>query len=408
VNPNKKFNDRLLFNNLIQSKNSSQFPRIGLILLILTALSLACSLASPAASPPIYPIEPGGAALDEAGSTSIPVGMIISSLTPVFPDLPSASQTDEPSPTETPETTSTAVPEPELTPVPTLNPYAGLSINHLSGRTYGGGNLEIRQVMNENSYFTRYLVVYPSDGLLIYGFMNVPRRGEGPYPVVIALHGYVDPAVYNTLDYTTGYADTLARAGFLVLHPNLRNYPPSDQGDNLFRVGMAVDVLNLIALVKQQGGTPGPLAEAIPGASGLWGHSMGGGISLRAAVVDPDIKAVVLYGAMSGDERQNFEAINRWSEGQRGQDELAVPIEELGAISPINFLDRLQASLSIHHGESDQLVPVQWSLDLCYKLAEAGKVHECVTYPGQPHTFNENGNQDFMQRVIEFFKRELK
>jgi dienelactone hydrolase len=31
----------------------------------------------------------------------------------------------------------------------------------------------------------------------------------------------IDPAIYNTLDYTTLYADALASAGYIVLHPNL-------------------------------------------------------------------------------------------------------------------------------------------------------------------------------------------
>jgi dipeptidyl aminopeptidase/acylaminoacyl peptidase len=49
--------------------------------------------------------------------------------------------------------------------------------------------------------------------------------------------------------------------------------------------------LNLIALIKQQGGKPGPLQLADPNAIGLWGHSMGGGVSIRVITVSPDVKA---------------------------------------------------------------------------------------------------------------------
>src|SRR5258708_40226364 len=90
-----------------------------------------------------------------------------------------------------------------------------------------------------------------------------PRNGRS-YPVIVALHGYIDPAVYDTIDYTTRYADALAQAGYLVLHPNLRNYRLSDKGPNLLRVGFAVDVLNLIALVRTQSGQVGPLQNANP------------------------------------------------------------------------------------------------------------------------------------------------
>lgn len=290
---------------------------------------------------------------------------------------------------------------------PTPDPYAELTIAHLVERPYGGGSLEVVETLSENSSFTRYLFKYPSDGLSIYGFMNVPKRNP-PFPVIIALHGYIDPQKYQTLDYTTSYADALGRAGYLVLHPNLRGYPPSEDGFNLFRVGMAVDVLNLIALVREWAGHPGPLEQADAEHLGLWGHSMGGGISLRVLTISPEVDAAVLYAAMSGDERQNYEAIYRWSDGQRGLAELSIPVEDLTPISPIFYLDRIQSAVSVHHGLGDELVPLDWSLDLCQRLSELDKVVECFTYNGQPHTFIGEGNDLFVQRANNFFERYLK
>jgi dienelactone hydrolase len=299
------------------------------------------------------------------------------------------------------------LPSATVTLTATPDPYVEWTHDNLVRRAYGGGELKSVEVMADNSYFTRYLVTYPSDGLTIYGFMDKPKRGEPPYPVVIALHGYIEPDIYTTLDYTTGYADTLARAGYLVIHPNLRGYRPSDDGPNLFRVGMAVDVLNLIALIKEQGGQSGALEAAQPASIGLWGHSMGGGISIRVLTVNADIRAAVLYGSMSGDERQNYEAINRWSDGQRGNEELTIPLDVLPRISPIYYVDRIRAAVSIHHGESDELVPVKWSQDLCQRLQELSVTVECFTYPGQHHTFDDAGGELFMQRAVEFFERWL-
>jgi hypothetical protein len=73
-----------------------------------------------------------------------------------------------------------------------------------------------------------------------------------PFPVITAIHGYIDPQIYDTIDHTTRYADALTRAGFIVLHPNLYSFSPSENGPNMFRVGMAISVLSLIALVRQQ------------------------------------------------------------------------------------------------------------------------------------------------------------
>lgn len=332
-------------------------------------------------------------------ASQIPTGVVVSA--PADPALLIVTATPSPS--------WTAILPPILTPTntPTPDPYAGLTIPDLVARTYGGGELRIEQTLADNSYFTRYLVSYPSDGLTIFGFMNVPKGG-GSFPVVIASHGYIEPEVYNTLDYTTGYADALARSGYLVIHPNLRGYKPSDDGPNLFRVGMAIDVLNLIALVKDQGGQPGALQPADPERIGLWGHSMGGGISTRVMVVSPEVRAVLLYGAMSGDEQKNYERIfNVFTEGLRGKEELSAPAEAFQRISPVYFLDHVQAAVSIHHGTEDSEVPPEWSLDLCEQLRAINKEVECFSYPGQPHTFYGDGEQMFIQRMIDFYDRYL-
>lgn len=324
-------------------------------------------------------------------------------------EIPSATPTMIPSstPTIAASATSTKVATPTRTSTP--DPYAGLSIDSLSTRTYGGGNIQIVEILAVNSYFTRTLIAYPSEDLTIYGFMNIPKQGEPPYPVVIALHGYINPEIYDTIDYTTRYADALARESFLVIHPNLRGYPPSDDGDNLFRVGMAIDTLNLVALVKQQGGKPGPLNLADPKNIGIWGHSMGGGISTRVITVSPDVRAAVLYGAMSGDEQKNFERIlNYFSNGQQGKEELSYTEEAFERISPINYLDRIQAAVSINHGEDDVDVPLAWSLDLCRRLRELGKSVECYTYKDQPHTFHGEGDELFVMQMVDFYNRWLR
>lgn len=339
-------------------------------------------------------------------------------LTIQSPQIINAENTTTPSttlsptklPTQTPFPTSTNTWTPKHTPTPTpkIDPWEAYTIDGLSRRSYGGSTLNPEEVLAVNSYFTRTMISYQSDELTIYGFMNEPR-GEGPFPVIIASHGYINPDIYQTLDYTTGYADALARAGYIVLHPNLRGYPPSDDGDNLFRVGMSIDVLNLISIVKQQAGIKGSLLEkANPELIGLWGHSMGGGISTRVMTVSDDIKAVVLYAAMSGDENQNFEAIYSWSDGERGIEELNVPDEQLLRISPIYFLDRIQAAVSIHHGRADELVPLSWSENLCDELTNMRKTVECVTYKGQPHTFYGEGEQQFIQNIINFYDQYLR
>jgi dipeptidyl aminopeptidase/acylaminoacyl peptidase len=314
-------------------------------------------------------------------------------------DLPTSTSTVTPSPSP--------APSPIATPSATPDPYWKYTIDYLRSRSYGGGQLEITETNAMNSAFTRYLIRYPSDGLMIYGFMNVPN-GEGEFPVIIALHGYIAPSIYKTFDYTTHYADALASAGYLVIHPNLRNYPPSDQGDDLFHVGMAIDALNLIAIVKSAGGAPGPLQAADPDRIGMWGHSMGGGVTTRVITVSRDVKAAVLYAAVSGDEVQNDAAASIWSKHDQGSRERAVPADQLPRISPAFYFSGITAAVSIHHSLTDPVVPVQWSMHTCEQLKALGKDVECHYYENMPHTFERQGDKEFIQYTIQFFDRILK
>jgi len=330
---------------------------------------------------------------------------ILAACAPAVPvPTATATWTETPLPTATLLSTSTPSLPPTLSPTP--DPYLPYTIEFLQSRAYGGGQIEFLEIMGQNIFFTRYLIRYPSDGLNIYGFANIPND-EGPHPVIIALHGYIDPAIYNTLDYTTHYADALAGAGYIVLHPNLRGYQPSDNADNLFRVGMATDVLNLISLIQSQSGGSDPLRTADPNLIGLWGHSMGGGISTRVLTLSADVRAALLYGAMSGDEQKNYEAIQRWSGNTRGMDELAIPVEALPRISPMYFFDDITAAVSIHHGTADATVPLDWSVLTCEQLQALGKNVECHYYEDMPHTFYGAGDQEFIQNTVQFFNQYL-
>jgi dipeptidyl aminopeptidase/acylaminoacyl peptidase len=334
--------------------------------------------------------------------------LILISCVPAVPiSTPTPLATATSLPTATPLPTSTPTPLPTITPTP--DPYFNWSIDHLRSRAYGGGQIEFLEIMLQALYFTRYLIRYPSDGLNIYGFADIPTS-EGPHPVIIALHGYIDPAIYNTLDYTTYYADAIASTGYIVLHPNLRGYAPSDDGENFFRVGMAIDVLNLIALVQSQSGagTADLLRTAIPDRIGLWGHSMGGGITTRVLTVTDDVKAAVLYAAMSGDERKNYEAILQWSGQTRGFEELSVPAEALTRISAMHYFGNITSAVSIHHGTVDATVPLDWSVTTCDQLTSLGKTVECIYYDGMPHTFYGSGNETFIQNTVRFFDQYLK
>lgn len=307
-------------------------------------------------------------------------------------------------PSPTPSHTLSPTHSPTPAPSPTPDPYAGITIADLQARSYGEGEIEIEGVLEVYEDFIRFLISYESDGVKIFGFMNLPN-GDGPFPVIVVVHGYVTPENYQTLAYTTPYADALARAGYFVFHPNYRNHPPSEEGPNPFRVGYAIDVLNLVGILQEGAGHPGLLEVAIPDNIGLFGHSMGGGITLRSVTVNPEIDAAVLYGAISGDERVNYERNAYWT---NSQDELETPEQDLQRISPIYHLEDIQAPMSIHHGLGDTVIPAEWSTDLCDRMMAKEKDVECFDYPSQSHIFSGSGFDLFMQRVVDFFEEHLR
>jgi dienelactone hydrolase len=222
------------------------------------------------------------------------------------------------------------------------------------------------------------------------------------------LHGYIDPEDYRVEDYTSRYADWLAEAGYYVFHPNYRNHPPSDEGENPFRIGYSLDTLNLMAIIRAQSLDPTSTLRRADGESiHLMGHSMGGGIAWRVITVRPEwVDAVAFYGSMNADEALNFEKIQEWTNGDGGDFELESAWYELEAISPIYHLRRsYSVPVEIHHGARDTTVPVEWSVEACERLQQYGFTVQCFTYNLSGHTFYGASENLFMERLIDFFNR---
>lgn len=303
-------------------------------------------------------------------------------------------------PIETPQVaTATAVPA-------TLQPYEQYTVDYLRARSYGGGSIEIVETLEETEGFTRYSIRYPSDALSIGGSANIPK-GEGPFPVVIAIHGFVDPAIYEPLDYTTPLIDGITREGYIVFHPDLRNYPPSDEGDNLFRVGMTVDVLHLMALIGASAGPPELFATAAPDALGLMGHSMGGAIALRVMTVSSQVKATVLYATMGGDEIQNAQVLFKAFPDPAFQEELEIAPRIVERISPLNYYRDITSPIQLHHGTLDETIPVAWAEETCAALTDAGVEVECLYYPEEDHTFRSRVLAQFYEAMLGFYEKHL-
>lgn len=270
-------------------------------------------------------------------------------------------------------------------------------IMDLRDREYRGGKIEIEETLTSQNGYTGYIFSYPSDGLKIYGRMNIPE-GNGPFPVIILNHGYFNQSSFSPGDGTQTMADILVRNGYLTLAPDYRGFGKSENdvdGSRGHNPNYAIDVLNLLASVPN-------FQKADNKRIGMWGHSMGGEVSLRTVEATDKIKAVVLWAPTSTNPSENssFYGRNRRVTPSSGRDD--------GAVSSENDLGFITAPISLHQGLSDTEVDPEWSKRLNEVLESEGKTVEYFEYPGQDHNFRNLGWDVVSKRTVDFFDKYLK
>lgn len=317
-----------------------------------------------------------------------------------------------------------------------LNP---LSIASLRAGEYTGSDIVIEEALESGSNYNRYLTSYRSEGLKIYALLTIPQ-GEKPdsgWPVVIFNHGYIPPKEYRTTERYIAYTDAFSRNGYILFRPDYRGHGNSE-GDAPGGYGSdayTIDVLNALASVKR-------LTENIPSEIkeqnnidtklvdvnniGMWGHSMGGHITLRSMVTTKDIKAGVIW---AGVVATYPDLINNWRRINSSNSTISptlpqgarrwrqVLVEMFGepsnnspfwqSISANFFLKDISGPLQIHHGTADTSVPVKFSQDLEKQMKSAKKEVELYIYEGDDHNLSNNFSQA-MNRSIVFFDKYLK
>lgn len=290
------------------------------------------------------------------------------------------------------------------------------SLPHFSSKAFDGRDLKLEKVLDKNTRYTRHYITYRSGNLNISGILNVPQ-GNGPFPVIITAHGYINPKVYTNGRGLKREQDYLARNGYAVFHPDYRNHAGSDKDpdENLsLHLGYTEDVINSVYAIKNS-----DIKALDKERIGLLGHSMGGLIALNIMVTRPDlIKAYVLFAPMSSDYRDNF---NRWilraGEEKYGPRPIAEKIMRMYGspdtnpgfwdnISAKTFLGTIKTPVQLHHGTNDASVPLGWSTALAKNFRERGKNIEFYIYPGEKHEFISQW-PIVMKRAKDFFDANL-
>jgi dipeptidyl aminopeptidase/acylaminoacyl peptidase len=148
---------------------------------------------------------------------------------------------------------------------------------------------------------------------------------------------------------------------------------------------------------------------------GLLGRSMGGGVGLNVAVVQPGlVKAIVLFAPVSSDAVDNF---NKWIRGSDERRALAGRIIDAHGspeanpefwrnVSPVNYFDRIAVPIMIHQGTADESVNPAWTDRTVAALRAAGKDVTYHVYQGEHHAFGPQWTLS-IRRTAEFFAANL-
>jgi fermentation-respiration switch protein FrsA (DUF1100 family) len=398
---------------LIKGKSPVRWWLIGLLL---AGLLAACGEnRGPRAVTVVGPDTATVAARATPESTPTPGGSSAATATGTAATAP----TDMATATATPTGTETATPAASPTATPTLHP---LSIAAMRQRSYPGSAVVIEQTLEPGLNYRRYIASYQSEGLKIYAMLTVPNGAKptGGWPVIIFNHGYIPPSAYQTTTRYVAYVDALASHGYIVFKSDYRGHGNSEgsAGGAYGAPDYVVDVLNALGAMERY-------PDADPSRIGMWGHSMGGYITLRSMVISQDIKAGVIWSGVVGSypdllahwhPRQAAEPPTTATPAFAGRgwrswaDLYGSPLENPAfwdSISATSFVGDLSGPLQLHHDLADSEVPAAFSQSLYQDVLARGKTAELYTYPGDDHNLAHSFGLA-MQRTIEFFDRYLK
>jgi len=245
------------------------------------------------------------------------------------------------------------------------------------------------------------------DGESIPVFLFLPE-GEGPFPVVVMVHG--GPESQWRPWYSSGFGaltQYLVARGYAVAAPNVRGSTGyGKRFEHLDDVEKRLDsVEDLRALHEWLAARP----EIDGSRAVVYGRSYGGYMVLAALAFQPELWAAGIEFVGISNLRTFLENTSVWRRAAREREygPLSDP-ELLERLSPWSRLDAIKAPLFIEHGRNDPRVPVSESEAIHEELVRRGVRCELVIYEDEGHMVEKLENRvDSFERATAFLDEVL-
>ena len=230
------------------------------------------------------------------------------------------------------------------------------------------------------------------DGESVPVFLFRPE-GEGPFPVVVTVHG--GPESQWRPWYSSGFGaltQYLVGRGYAVAAPNVRGSTGYGKrfehlDDVERRLDSVADLASLHAWLAARPEIDGSRAV-------VYGRSYGGYMVLAALAFQPELWAAGIEFVGISNLRTFLENTSAWRRAAREREygPLRDP-ELLECLSPWSRLDAIRAPLFIEHGRNDPRVPVSESEAIHAELVRRGIRFELVIYEDEGHAVEKLANR---------------
>ncbi|HCO02779.1 MAG TPA: S9 family peptidase [Actinobacteria bacterium] len=243
-----------------------------------------------------------------------------------------------------------------------------------------------------------------SDGLEIQGLLVRPAEGDGPFPLIVNVHGGPIGATSEQWSMRSTSLPLLVSRGYAMLFPNPRG--SSGRGQAFAEMvygdmggGDAADIMAGVDALIERGVADGSRL-------GVTGGSYGGFMSAWLVTQTDRFGASVAISPVTDWYSQHFASnIGTWDRDIL-RDEPAKPGGEYFARSPVMFASNVRTPTLLTAGSVDECTPPGQAHEFYRALRENGVEAALAIYPGEGHGVrNVAASVDLTTRMLWWFER---